>query len=134
MPRNLVVNPDCPCGSGGTLQACCGPYLSAAVVAPTAEALMRSRYTAYVQRDERYLRASWHKSTRPEPGTIDLSAAAKWVGLEVKHHQSTGPDSAVVEFVARYKVGGRAQRLHEVSRFVREDGRWYYLDALASLD
>ena len=129
MPRNPAVNPDCPCGSGDALKDCCGPYLGGTAVAPTAEALMRSRYTAYALRNEPYLRASWHASTRPEPGTIDLSAATKWVGLDVKRHQSTGPDSAVVEFVARCKVGGRAQRLHEVSRFVREDGRWYYLDA-----
>lgn len=92
---------------------------------------MRSRYTAYALRNEPYLRASWHANTRPESGALDLSAATKWVGLDVKRHQSTGPDSAVVEFVARYKVGGRAQRLHEVSRFVREEGRWFYLDAEA---
>ena len=131
MSRNLAVKPDCPCGSGAALHACCGPYLSGVVIAPTPEALMRSRYTAYALRNEAYLRASWHASTRPEPGTIDLSAATKWVGLEVKRHQSTGPDSAVVEFVARYKLGGRAHRLHEASRFVRKDGRWFYLDAEA---
>ena len=129
MSRNLVVKPDCPCGSGGALQACCGQYVCGTAFAPTAEALMRSRYTAYALRNEPYLRVSWHASTRPEPGTIDLSATTKWVGLEVTRHQSTGHDSAVVEFIARYKLGGRAHRLHEVSRFVREDGRWFYLDA-----
>lgn len=103
-------------------------------MAPTAQALMRSRYTAHVLHDEPYLRASWHASTRPEPGTIELSGTAKWLGLDVKRHQSTGLDSAVVEFVARYKVGGRAHRLHEVSRFVRDDGCWFYLDALTSPD
>ena len=89
---------------------------------------MRSRYTAYVLALESYLLASWHASTRPP--RIDLAAEAKirWLGLEIKRHQATGPDSASVEFVARYKIAGRAQRLHEASRFVREDGRWFYLD------
>lgn len=91
---------------------------------------MRSRYSAYVFGLEAYLRATWHPSTRPQ--RIDLDddgAAAKWLGLEIKRHEMTGPDSAIVEFVARCKVGGRARRLHEVSRFVRENATWYYLDA-----
>jgi SEC-C motif-containing protein len=89
---------------------------------------MRSRYTAYVLALEPYLLATWHISTRPPH--IDLAAEARirWLGLEVKRHLSNGPDSAIVEFVARYKIAGRAQRLHETSRFVREDGRWFYLD------
>jgi SEC-C motif-containing protein len=100
-----------------------------------AEALMRSRYTAYVFRLEAYLRASWHPSTRPQRLDLDDDgAAAKWLGLEIKRHEITGPDSAIVEFIARYKVGGRAQRLHEVSRFVRENGLWYYLDVENALN
>ena len=76
---------------------------------------------------ERYLLATWHASTRPP---LDLSADkdTRWLGLEVRRHESTGAGSAIVEFVARYKIGGRAHRLHEVSRFVREEGLWYYVD------
>ncbi len=93
---------------------------------------MRSRYTAYVMRDEAYLRATWQERDRPAIGALELSAATKWLGLEVRRHAVTGADTALVEFVARYKVGGRAHRIHEVSRFVREAERWLYLDAAES--
>lgn len=89
---------------------------------------MRSRYSAYVLRLEPYLLATWHHSTRPE--SLDLAGGmpVNWLGLEVKRHVALDPDHATVEFVARYKVGGRAHRIHELSRFVREKGRWYYVD------
>ena len=89
---------------------------------------MRSRYSAYVLGLEPYLLATWHASTRPTALDLDKETSPRWLGLDIKCHQATGPDSAVVEFVARYKTGGRAHRLHEVSRFVREDGQWYYVD------
>jgi SEC-C motif domain protein len=93
----------------------------------TAEALMRSRYAAYEAGDAEWLLASWHPSTRP--ATLDLEPATKWLGLAVRDHQVIDGDHAEVEFVARCRVGGgRAIRLHERSRFVREDGRWYYVD------
>lgn len=88
---------------------------------------MRSRYSAYVLKLEPYLLATWHATTRP--ATLDLAADnIKWLELEVKEHSPGDEDRATVEFIARYKVGGRAQRLHEVSRFAFEDGRWYYVD------
>jgi len=91
---------------------------------------MRSRYSAYVFKLESYLRAGWHPSTRPQHLDLDEGGATtKWLGLEIKRHETDGPDRAIVEFIARCKVGGRARRLHEVSRFVRENGCWYYLDA-----
>jgi len=92
---------------------------------------MRSRYSAYVHRLETYLLATWHTSTRPSPPLFDRADNPRWLGLEIKRHETTGSDSAIVaivEFVARYKIGGRAHRLHETSRFVREDGRWFYVD------
>lgn len=95
--------------------------------APTAEALMRSRYSAFVLDKLPYLLASWHPSTRPvslEPNPPDL----KWLGLAIKQARDQDADHATVEFVARSRQAGRANRLHEVSRFVREDGRWYYVD------
>jgi SEC-C motif domain protein len=118
----------CPCGSGKSLTSCCGPHLDNGEPAPTAEALMRSRYSAYVALREDYLLATWHPTTRPT--TLDLAheAPTKWLGLDVRRHEQQDADHAIVEFVARYKINGRAHRLQEVSRFVREDGRWLYLD------
>jgi SEC-C motif-containing protein len=94
--------------------------------APDAEALMRSRYTAFVLKDAAHLLATWHPDTRPP--RIDFDAGTKWLGLQVRDHRVTGEGSAEVEFVARWRVGGRAVRLHERSRFVREAGRWLYID------
>jgi len=122
----------CPCGRRSAkgaalaLADCCGRYLDQGEPAPDAESLMRSRYSAFVLERADYLQATWHASTRPQ--ALDFDAGAKWLGLEVRSHRATGADRAEVEFVARYRVHGRAVRLHERSRFVREDGRWYYVD------
>ncbi|MBI4808683.1 MAG: hypothetical protein HY799_07045 [Nitrosomonadales bacterium] len=89
---------------------------------------MRSRYSAYTLLREDYLLATWHPSTRPTSLGLAEAAPTKWLGLEVKRHEQQDADHAIVEFVARYKVNGRAQRLREVSRFVREAGRWFYVD------
>lgn len=89
---------------------------------------MRSRYSAYVLGLEPYLLATWHASTRPAGLNLGEDTGRKWLGLNVKRHQVQDDSHATVEFVARYRVAGRGQRLHETSRFVREDGRWYYLD------
>ena len=129
----------CPCGCaevtakplGGSNKKyadCCGRYLDGGEVAPTAEALMRSRYTAYTLGREDYLLATWHHSTRPASFELASEPRRKWLGLEVKHHEQLEPDHAVMEFVARYKMGGRAHRFHEISRFVREAGQWFYVD------
>jgi len=121
----------CPCGAlpALPLAACCGRYHAGPLhlLAPTAEALMRSRYSAYVLDLTGYLRDTWHASTRP--AVIESNPPGlKWLGLEVRRHTLQDANHASVEFVARSKLGGRAQRLHESSRFVREDGRWYYVD------
>ncbi|MBB4011852.1 YchJ family protein [Niveibacterium umoris] len=88
---------------------------------------MRSRYAAYVLGLEDYLAETWAPETRP--ATLDLEEAPKpkWIGLEIRSAREDG-DTATVEFVARYRVGGRAQRLHETSRFERRDGCWLYVD------
>ncbi len=125
----------CPCGRLGARQRalefadCCGRYLDgfAQTPAPDAESLMRSRYTAFVYRRADYLLATWHPSHRP--AQLDFDPGTRWLGLEVKVHLPVDADHAEVEFVARQRdAAGRAHRLHERSRFVREDGRWYYLD------
>ena len=123
----------CPCGRTSAkgqpldLHDCCGP-LHAGQVAPDAERLMRSRYSAFVCGDVPYLLATWHPTQRP--GELTLEQGGKWLGLEIKHHRVTGADAAEVEFVARFRVGGKAVRQHERSRFVREGDRWFYLDGI----
>ncbi len=119
----------CPCGSTAALAACCGRYHAGPqhLQAPTAEALMRSRYSACVLGRRDYLLATWHPGTRPPALEAD-PPALKWLGLEVRRHEPQDDAHAVVEFIARNKLAGRAQRLHETSRFVREGGRWFYVD------
>ncbi|MCD0504798.1 YchJ family protein [Bordetella petrii] len=119
----------CPCGSDKAYGHCCGPYHQGPMhlQAPTAEALMRSRYSAFVLDALQYLLDTWHPSTRPaqlDPNPADL----KWLGLQVRRHAQQDAEHATVEFVARCRQAGRATRLHETSRFVRADGRWFYLD------
>lgn len=118
----------CPCGSGQPLAACCGRWHSGPehLRAPDAAALMRSRYSAFVLQDADYLLQTWHPRTRPP--SVDFEPGLRWLGLQVKRHQVVGPQEALVEFVARSKLAGRAHRLHETSRFLQEDGRWFYLD------
>ncbi len=90
---------------------------------------MRSRYSAYILNREDYLLATWHSDTRPASLELTGQPAQQWIGLTIiKRHEQTTTDRAIVEFVARYKINGRAYRLHEISRFVREDGVWLYVD------
>ena len=132
----------CPCGRLSAAKkplafaACCGRYLDAfaATPAPDAESLMRSRYSAFALGRPDYLLATWHVSQRP--AELALDAGVKWLGLEVRSHTLQDASHAEVEFVARYRVGGRAPstgskqavRLHELSRFICAEGRWYYVD------
>jgi SEC-C motif domain protein len=116
----------CPCG-GARYASCCGPFHSGTQAAPTAERLMRSRYSAYALELGDYLLASWHPSTRPAEA-LHFEPGLRWLGLEVREHRPLGEDRAEVLFVARSKLGGRAHRLVERSRFVREGGRWFYVD------
>ena len=124
----------CPCGRQAGKRAlayaqCCGRYLDhfESAPAPDAESLMRSRYTAFVAERADYLLATWHSTHRP--ASIEFDPGTKWLGLEVRSHRQLDDTHAEVEFVARQKpAGGPAVRLHERSRFVHEQGRWYYLD------
>lgn len=144
MSKKSSAPTGCPCG-GPSLATCCGPYIDGSAIAPTAEALMRSRYTAYGQRNEPYLLATWHASTRPVEPLFGAEEKLQWLGLEVKSAlrlrqrkaepaEQADQDRDTVEFVARFKVGGRAERLHEISNFVREPDaiggalRWFYVD------
>lgn len=119
---------NCPCHSGRPYAECCEQLLSGAHPASTAEALMRSRYTAYVVRDIAYLLRSWNSSTRPD--TIDPAAIPEWRGLHIVRIEK-GMESdcrGVVEFIATSFSRENVWRLHEVSRFVQEGGQWFYID------
>jgi SEC-C motif-containing protein len=116
----------CPCGSGTPYERCCGRW-HGGVPAPDAESLMRSRYSAFVMCNEPYLLETWHSSHRPE--SIPFEPKQKWLGLRIVEARTTGPDTAEVEFIARFRIGGgSAARLHERSRFVKEGDRWLYVD------
>lgn len=119
----------CHCGQALPYADCCGRYHQGALPS-SAEQLMRSRYCAFVLRLEPYLLQTWASQTRP--ASLDLAAddGVKWLGLQVLACEAgaEGDDQGTVEFVARYKVGGRAYRLHETSRFSREDGAWRYVE------
>lgn len=127
---NKPIELACPCGVSASYAACCGQSLDAGQRPATAEALMRSRYVAYVQGRADYLLQTWHSSTRP--ATLHLEdESVRWLGLKVIRVEAGGPEDAqgLVEFVARYKLNGQAHRLHEISRFVQENGQWFYRDA-----
>lgn len=121
---------DCPCGNG-LFKECCGPYLAGDQAAPTAETLMRSRYSAYVVNDVAYLLKTWHPASRPEEDFV-LEESIRWQGLEIVDTAagSETEDSGQVEFIARYLVGAQPGQLRERSDFRREDGLWYYIDGV----
>ncbi len=119
----------CECGSGRDYLECCGQYHQKLAMVTTAEALLRSRYCAYVREYNEYLNETWHPSTRPGDA-ISHNPTLKWRGLEVLEINGGGEQDASgeIEFVARYTINGRPEQLHERSRFVREAGQWFYVD------
>lgn len=118
----------CPCGTGLTLDECCAPVLAGERQAPTAEALMRSRFTAFARGDAGYLLGSWHASTRPE--ALELDERMRWQWLEIVSRSGGGPfdREGTVAFVAHWRADAERGALRETSRFVREGGAWRYLD------
>jgi SEC-C motif-containing protein len=121
----------CPCGSNIVLEACCGVYINEHHTPPTAEALMRSRYTAYTQANMDYIKNTMRG--KPLLGFNGNEAAlwanhVKWVGLEVKKAFNESEDVAFVEFIATLLDQQKLERIHEISEFHREDGVWYYVD------
>ncbi|MFA3879139.1 YchJ family protein [Streptomyces sp. MMCC 100] len=118
-----MTTPSCPCGRSEPYEKCCGRFHAGAAV-PTAEALMRSRYSAFVKRDVGYLLRTWHPRTRPE--RLDLDPGMRWTGLEILDTTdgSAFHATGTVTFRASYRGGS----LHERSRFERVDGAWVYVD------
>ena len=127
MKKQSVSNV-CPCGSDLIYGQCCGQWHSGKI-APDAKTLMRSRYSAYVLILEDYLLATWHPSTRPMTLHLGENVEQKWLGLSIKQYKLIDGNNAIVEFVARYRLGGgKAERLHEVSHFVFENDQWFYVN------
>jgi len=118
----------CPCESGKKFEECCDPFISGQKLPSTALALMRSRYVATVIEATDYLLATWHPKTRP--ASLGLDVNQRWLGLKIEAVESGEPsqDKGSVDFVARYKIAGKAFRLRELSRFQRVGKRWYYVD------
>ena len=123
---SALTSTQCYCQSGHSFESCCQLALTKNQYAETAEMLMRSRYTAFCLRDQTYLLDTRHPSTRPQ--SIEFPPQQLWLGLKVVTTQGGGLEDAEgqVEFVARYKIQGKAYRLHECSDFLRQDQRWYY--------
>ena len=121
----------CPCGTGMPYDACCGPFHTGSTAAPTAEKLMRSRYSAFALGDAEYLLRTWHSSTRPP--SLRLDSSRRWLGLTIDATDGGGllHKTGTVEFTASYQDGAFRGDQHENSRFVREHGRWSYLDGVA---
>jgi SEC-C motif-containing protein len=121
-----VSDEPCPCG-GGPYAECCGRYHDGGR-APTAEALMRSRYSAFALGDTAYLLRTWHPDTRPK--RLRLDPGQEWTRLEIAGRTGGGllANEGTVEFRAHYQYQGQRGVLHENSRFRRVDGQWLYLD------
>lgn len=118
----------CPCLSGESYGECCGRLHRGEAHAPTAERLMRSRFSAFAVGDAAYLLASWHPSTRP--ASLELDPGIRWYRLDIDGAERGGmlDTSGTVEFTAHYRTDAGAGEQHETSRFAKVDGRWYYVD------
>ncbi|MBE9403019.1 YchJ family metal-binding protein [Brachybacterium sp. p3-SID1565] len=128
--RHPANDERCPCGSGDTFGSCCGPVLTGKRRAATAEALMRSRYTAFTTQDLEHALASWHPDTRPDRADLARSLAdTRWLRLDVRGTTGGGPfdDEGTVEFVAIARTEQGRRELHEISHFTRVDGSWLYV-------
>ncbi|MFE3739923.1 YchJ family protein [Streptomyces sp. NPDC059134] len=126
--RRVTDASPCPCGADATYGACCGGFHTGSASAPTAEALMRSRYSAFAVLDTAYLLTTWDPATRP--ARLDLDPATRWQGLEIlaTTDGSAFHTTGTVTFRARFTDAGGPGALHEHSRFARHDGAWVYVD------
>lgn len=126
----------CPCGSGRQYSDCCEPYISGTQYAPTAELLMRSRYSAYVKTEIDYIYETTHKRQRNQfnrDESVAWSRKTDWQSLEIKKTEAggEGDQNGTVEFIARYRSKGKMAQHHEVAEFRKEDGQWFFYDGHA---
>lgn len=132
MSKHTAIPNSCPCNSNNSYLTCCQPYHTDITKPNTAEQLMRSRYSAYVLKLENYIQKTWHATTRPN-NISNEQVPVKWIALIIKQTKlSEHPNEAFVEFEARYKINGKAEKMHEVSRFIYENGEWFYIDGEVS--
>ncbi|QDG65021.1 MULTISPECIES: YchJ family protein [unclassified Pseudarthrobacter] len=130
MTENPIHAGPCVCLSGEAYADCCGRFHNGGAEAATAEQLMRSRYSAFVLLDTEYLRKTWHPDTAPSD--LELDPAMEWRRLDILSTSRGGPldTEGTVEFKAHFRHDGERGVHHETSRFVRENRRWYYVDAV----
>lgn len=129
MENSVISQSECPCGSLLPYVECCGMYHTQKTHAPTAETLMRSRYSAFVLQLSEYVLATWDKTTRPK--TLDFEEdQTVWTRLEILNCKKglAKDEKGLVEFKAHYQLHDKEYILHELSRFVRRQGQWFYLD------
>lgn len=132
--KNADTLGQCPCGTQRAYLVCCQPLHNGLSKATSAEQLMRSRYSAYVFGQEQYLLSTWHPDTRPSQLNLSQDKAIKWLRLEIlnKSNLKLNPKNAIqqatVEFVAFYKIDGKAEKMHENSMFEKLEDNWYYLN------
>ncbi|EQC44601.1 hypothetical protein M899_2377 [Bacteriovorax sp. BSW11_IV] len=123
----------CPCGSEQTFANCCEKYISGKESAPTAEILMRSRYSAYVTGNIDYIVATHHERDRDALEVNEIktwSENSKWLGLKIVSTEKGGEKDTEgkVEFIANFDIAGSKQAHHEMSEFKKVDGKWYFVD------
>lgn len=118
---------NCPCNSGELYKSCCALYHNKSAYPPTAEKLMRSRYSAYVLKNEKYLLYTWQTSKRPPSLALN---SVRWTGLEILSIKDglESDTTGVVEFVAKYSLGNQDGKVHEISNFLKENNKWFYVD------
>ena len=120
----------CPCGNSRPFPQCCEPAILGDTLAASAEALMRSRYCAYVLENWRYLYKTWHPQTRPTRKELSRSESTQWLRLEIVKTEGGGHQDThgTVEFIAHFRLGSEAHSLHEVSQFEKIQGKWLYVE------
>jgi len=119
----------CPCGSGRSFHDCCEPYLSGEPI-PDIETLLRARFSAYATANVNFIRQTWHPATRPARINLDNAESVKWLSLDIVRIErgSVEDQDGSIEFAAHYSVNGEEGDLHEISQFIREQGKWYYME------
>lgn len=126
--KEILRTRSCPCGSLKQYNECCLPRINGTILADTPEQLMRSRYSAYCIGNENYLTKTWHSSTRPKQFDLGKNSLIKWIDLKIISAPPPKGAEGSVEFIARFKENGKANKLHECSRFKLEDDKWFYID------
>ncbi|UYZ83333.1 hypothetical protein MTZ49_12105 [Entomomonas sp. E2T0] len=128
-----MTNTACPCDINKLYSECCQPYHVDMKLPMTAEQLMRSRYSAYVLKLTAYINNTWHKSTRPNIATLENDQSIQWIKLIInKAWDSNNANEAFVDFDAFYEANGKLERMHEVSRFIYSEQKWFYIDGKVS--